>query len=233
MNTTSILIVATAHALLGDTGSQTGVWLEELTTPYYVFADHGAQITIATLPGGQIPIDPHSVADPGKNPLTVERYLKDKDLQAKVSKSRRLEDLDPKNYQAIFIPGGHGSMWDLASSQELGKFLSQAWKDGAVIGSVCHGPAAFSFAVKDDGKALVDGLRVTGFSNSEEEKMQLTKVVPFLLETRMRESGGIYEQGPDFGEFAVRDGRLVTGQNPSSSQKAAELVLEALTYSLG
>lgn len=228
MNTTSILIIATAHTLLGDTGAQTGLWLEELTTPYYVFADQGANITIATLPGGQIPIDPNSVAQAGKNPATVERYLKDADLQAKLKDSRRLADLQYKDYQAIFVPGGHGTMWDLASSQELGKFLSDAWKDGAVIGSVCHGPAAFSFAVKDDGRALVNGLHVTGFSNSEEQKMQLTKTVPFLLETRLREAGGLYEQGPDFEAFAVRDGNLVTGQNPASSQKVAELILEAL-----
>ena len=169
MNTASILIIATAHALLGGTGAQTGLWLEELTTPYYVFADQGASITIATLPGGQIPIDPHSVAEAGKNPPTVERYLKDADLQARLKDSRRLADLDYKNYQAIFIPGGHGAMWDLASSEALGKFLSDAWKGGAVIGSVCHGPAAFSFAVKEDGRALVDGLHVTGFSNSEEQ----------------------------------------------------------------
>ena len=228
MNTASILIIATAHAFLGGTGAQTGLWLEELTTPYYVFADQGASITIATLPGGQIPIDPYSVAEAGKNPPTVERYLKDADLQARLKDSRRLADLDYKNYQAIFIPGGHGAMWDLASSEALGKFLSDAWKGGAVIGSVCHGPAAFSFAVKEEGRALVHGLHVTGFSNSEEQKMKLTQVVPFSLETRMREAGGIYAQGPDFASFAVRDGKLVTGQNPASSQKVAELMLEAL-----
>ncbi|KAB7660130.1 type 1 glutamine amidotransferase domain-containing protein [Sutterella seckii] len=228
MNTVSILIIATAHALLGGTGAQTGLWLEELTTPYYAFADQGASITIATLPGGRIPIDPHSLAAAGKNPPTVERYLKDADLQSKLKESRRLEDLAYKDYEAIFIPGGHGAMWDLASSEVLGKFLSDAWKGGAVIGSVCHGPAAFSLAVREDGRALVSGLHVTGFSNSEEEKMKLTRVVPFLLETRMREAGGIYAQGPDFEAFAVRDGRLVTGQNPASSQKVAELMLEAL-----
>ncbi len=228
MNTTSILIIATAHALLGDTGAQTGLWLEELTTPYYVFAQQGANITIATLPGGQIPIDPNSVDEAGKNPATVERYLKDTNLQAQLKASLRLSDLDPNNYRAIFIPGGHGTMWDLAASRELGKFLSDAWKNGAVIGSVCHGPAAFSFAVKDDGRALVNGLRVTGFSNSEEQKMQLTKTVPFLLESRLREAGGIYEKGHDFEVFAVRDGRLVTGQNPASSQKVAEMMLKAL-----
>ena len=168
------------------------------------------------------------MAEAGKNPPTVERYLKDADLQARLKDSRRLADLDYKNYQAIFIPGGHGAMWDLASSEALGKFLSDAWKGGAVIGSVCHGPAAFSFAVKEDGRALVDGLHVTGFSNSEEQKMKLTQVVPFSLETRMREAGGIYAQGPDFAAFAVRDGKLVTGQNPASSQKVAELMLEAL-----
>ncbi|MDO5531365.1 type 1 glutamine amidotransferase domain-containing protein [Sutterella sp.] len=229
MNSLSILVIATAHAALGTTGGTTGVWLEELSTPYYAFIDAGAKVTVATLNGGVIPVDPHSVSDDkSKNPATVNRFLADKAASATLTSSVRLADLNPADYAAVFIPGGHGAMWDLAGSEALGAFLTKAWKSGAVIGSVCHGPAAFSLAKNGKGEPLVSGLTVTSFSDSEETKMQLTTTVPFLLESRLRSQGAKYVKGADFTEHAVRDGRLVTGQNPMSSEKAAKLVLEAV-----
>lgn len=223
-----ILIIVTAHAALGNTGEKTGLWFEELTTPYYTFLDGGAKVTIATLPGGQIPLDPRSVAAGGKNPASVERFIRDEAAMRQVKNSLKLADVSVRDFDAVLIPGGHGAMWDLASSRELGEFLTDAWARGEVVASVCHGPAGLVRARDEEGKPLVAGKKISAFSNSEEEQMKLAKVVPFLLESRLRELKADYRSGPDFQPFAVRDGRLVTGQNPSSSEKVARLVLAAL-----
>ncbi len=222
---TKILLIATAHAQLGSTGEKTGLWLEELTTPYYSFADAGADVEIATLPGGKVPIDPRSLAD---KPPSVERFMADAAATAKIEHAKRLSALDIAAYDAIFLPGGHGTMFDLPESPVLAAALSDAWAQGKVVSAVCHGPAGLLHVKDTQGRPLLAGRVVSAFTNSEEDAVGLTKSVPFLLETAIRELGARYESGPDFQPFARRDGKLVTGQNPASSAKVAELVLEAI-----
>ncbi|KAF1067274.1 MAG: Protein/nucleic acid deglycase 1 [Pseudomonas citronellolis] len=228
MSTTlKVLIILTSHATLGDTGRPTGVWLEELSTPYYAFVDAGAQVDIASVAGGQVPIDPHSLEAPGKNPASVERFLKDPTAQHKVELSARLDGVSDSGYAAIFLPGGHGTMWDLPDNPHLAALLGHAWANGKVLAAVCHGPAGLLGVRDEHGQPLLAGRQVSGFSNSEENAAGLTHAVPFLLESRIRALGAHYQSGPDFAAYAVRDGRLVTGQNPASSAKVAQLVLEA------
>lgn len=222
-----VLFIVTAHTTLGDTGNTTGLWFEELSTPYYVFFDNGAQVTIATLPGGLVPVDPHSMDPNGKNPASVERFIKDAPAMAQMQNSKKLGELSFADYDLVFIPGGHGAMWDLGSSEELGEFLTKAWANGEIIASVCHGPAGLVNAKDIDGKPLVAGRKVSGFSDSEETAMKLAQAMPFMLEARLRELGADYQSGPNFQAFAVRDGKLVTGQNPASSEDVAALALEA------
>ena len=222
---TKILLIATAHAQLGSTGEKTGLWLEELTTPYYSFADAGADVEIATLPGGKVPIDPRSLAD---KPPSVERFMADAAAMAKIEYAKRLSTLNIAAYDAIFLAGGHGTMFDLPESPVLAAALSDAWAQGKVVSAVCHGPAGLLHVKDTQGRPLLAGRVVSAFTNSEEDAVGLTKSVPFLLETAIRELGARYESGPDFQPFARRDGKLVTGQNPASSAKVAELVLEAI-----
>lgn len=225
--TLKVLFIATAHTALGDTGDATGLWFEELATPYYVFTDSGAQVSIATLPGGVVPLDPRS-ADPNeKKPASVERFVRDEAAMAQMQSAEKLSALSFEDYDVVFIPGGHGAMWDLGSSVELGEFLTKAWAGGKIVASVCHGPAGLVNAKEIDGKPLVAGKKVSAFSDSEETAMKLTQVVPFMLESKLWELGADYRSGPDFQAYAVRDGRLVTGQNPASSEKVAKLALEA------
>ncbi len=229
MSTTlKILMILTSQATMGDDPRPTGVWFEELSTPYYAFVDAGAQVDIASVTGGKVPVDPHSLEADGKNPPSVARFLKDKAAMAKLEGSFKIDNVTPEGYSAVFLPGGHGTMWDLPQSAKLAELLSAAWAKGKVVSAVCHGPAGL-LNVKDiNGQALVAGRRVAAFTNSEEAAAGLTDKVPFLLETRMRGLGADYQSGPDFQPFAVRDGKLVTGQNPASSAKVAELVLQAV-----
>ncbi|MFT4174253.1 MAG: type 1 glutamine amidotransferase domain-containing protein [Rhodocyclaceae bacterium] len=223
-----ILIVLTSHATAGASGHPTGLWLEEFTTPYYAFVDAGVQVDVASIEGGQVPVDPNSVQPEGKNPASVERYLKDAAARAKAENSLKLQGIQSTGYAAVFMPGGHGTMWDLPDSAALATLLGDAWRDGKVVAAVCHGPAGLVNARDEAGRPLVAGRRVAAFTNSEEVAAGMDKTVPFALETRIRELGARYESGPDFQPFAVRDGRLVTGQNPVSSEKVAQLVLEAV-----
>lgn len=224
----SILMILTSQATMGDDPRPTGVWFEELATPYYAFVDAGAQVDIASIAGGKIPIDPHSLAAESKNPPSVERFLKDAAAMQKIEDSIKIDGLSTAGYAAVFLPGGHGTMWDLPGSARLADLLSAAWADGKVVSAVCHGPAGL-INVKDiNGQPLVAGRRVAAFTDSEEAAAGLTDKVPFLLETRIRELGAKYESGPDFQTFAVRDGKLVTGQNPASSVEVARLVLQAI-----
>lgn len=228
MSTTlKILMILTSQATMGDDPRPTGVWLEELTTPYYVFVDAGVEVDIASIAGGKIPIDPHSLQAAGKNPPSVERFLKDPSAKQKIETSIKIDGISPKGYAAVFLPGGHGTMWDLATSNNLAKLLTNAWADGKVISAVCHGPAGLVNAKDASGQPLVAGRRVAAFTNSEEAAAGLTHMMPFLLETRIRDLGAKYESGPDFQTFAIRDGKLVTGQNPASSAEVARLVLQA------
>ncbi|MEN3112130.1 type 1 glutamine amidotransferase domain-containing protein [Uliginosibacterium paludis] len=221
-----ILVILTSHATAGT--QPTGVWLEEFTTPYYAFADAGAQVEVASIAGGAVPIDPHSIEAAGKNPASVERYLKDEALRARLASSKQLDGLHAADYDAVFMPGGHGTMWDLPDSAALARLLSEAWGEGKVVAAVCHGPAGLVNVKDEKGQPLVAGRRVAAFTNTEEVAAGMDKTVPFALETRIRSLGARYESGPDFQPFALRDGRLVTGQNPASSARVAELVLQAL-----
>ncbi|KAF7600113.1 MAG: glutamine amidotransferase [Candidatus Dactylopiibacterium carminicum] len=226
-----ILVILTSHATAGGSGQATGLWLEEFTTPYYAFVDAGAQVDVASIAGGKVPIDPNSVAAEGKNPASVERFLKDAATRAKLDGSQKIDTLKSAGYDAVFMPGGHGTMWDLPASDRLAKLLTEAWGEGKVIAAVCHGPAGLVNAKDEKGQPLVAGRRAAAFTNTEEVAAGMDKTVPFALETRIRALGARYESGPDFQPFAVRDGRLVTGQNPASSEKVAELVLQAVRES--
>lgn len=227
MTTANILMIATSAARM-DNGEPTGVWLEELTTPYYAFIDAGADVTLASVSGGAIPIDQRSVAPEGENDASVERYLKDDDLRAKVAATPRFGDIDLGGYDAVFMPGGHGTMFDYPDNPELAAVIEAFDRAGKVVAAVCHGPAAFVGVNAADGTPLVKGRRVAGFTDSEEHAVGLQDAVPFLLETRLKEIGAHHEAAPDFEPFAIRDGSLVTGQNPASAQKTADLVLEAV-----
>lgn len=224
----NILFILTSQATMGVGGNPTGVWFEELATPYYAFIDAGVEVEIASIDGGRIPIDPNSLQAAGKNPASVERFLKDPVAMAKITQARKVDGLAADAYAAVFLPGGHGTMWDLPHSQPLAALLGQAWTGGKVVAAVCHGPAGLVGATDAAGKPLVAGRRVSAFTNAEEVAAGLHRTVPFALESRLRELGARYESGPDFQSFAVRDGRLVTGQNPASSEAVARLVLEAL-----
>ena len=228
----SILIIVTSHAKMTDPRAAdpraatkaTGLWLEELAIPYRLFAAAGADVTIASPLGGEAPIDPGSrdSADP-----EVKAFLADPVAQAKVQHTARLADVRGR-FDAVFVAGGHGTMWDLPTSPDVAERLSATWRDGGVVAAVCHGPAALVGATKPDGTPLVAGLKVAAFSNDEERGVNLAEIVPFLLATRLQELGALYEHGPMWQPYVVRDGRLVTGQNPASSAGVAKAVLGAL-----
>lgn len=218
-----ILIISTAADRMGDSGNPTGVWLEELARPWMKFIDAGHDVTLATLGGRPVPVDPNSEPGDDEQDLTDFREAHQETLAA----PKALSSVEAEGWDAVFIPGGHGAMWDLASSEEVAAFLAKAWDSGAIVSSVCHGPAAL-VGVTVDGAPLVKGRKVNAFTDSEERGVGLDGVVPFMLETRLRDLGARFEVGPDNQPHAVRDGRLVTGQNPFSSAPVADLVLDAL-----
>lgn len=223
-----ILMILTSHASMGEPARPTGVWFEELSTPYYAFIDAGAQVDLASIAGGKIPVDPHSLEGDAKHVASVERFLQDLAAMGKLENSLNLDQISQEGYSAVFLPGGHGTMWDLPASTHLADLLSQTWANGKVVSAVCHGPAGLVNVKDISGKPLMAGRRVAAFSNTEEDAAGLSQVVPFMLETRLRELGADYQSGPDFEAFAIRDGKLVTGQNPASSEEVARLVLEAV-----
>lgn len=228
MSRPRILIITTSHADMGNAGEKTGVWLEELTTPYYAFVDGNADVTLASIAGGPVPIDPRSIGEDSRKEDSVRRYFDDPALQAKVATTPVFTSLDGADYNALFLPGGHGTMWDYPKSHELAELINRFLAQGKPVAAVCHGPAALTAARSTEGEPIINGKKVAGFTNSEEEAVGLTKVVPFLLEDRLRELGGDYQKGPDFAPFAVRDGLLITGQNPASAEKVASITLEAV-----
>ncbi|WP_341840145.1 type 1 glutamine amidotransferase domain-containing protein [Chitinophaga caseinilytica] len=227
MNVLKILIVLTSHSQLGDTGHKTGFWVEEFAAPYYALADAGAQITIASPQGGQPPIDPKSESPESQTDAT-RRFFADKALQEKLASSIPLTQINPAEYDAIFYPGGHGPLWDLTNNRTSIALIEQFYNNGKPVAAVCHAPAVLLHAKKANGEPLVKGLTVTGFSNNEEEAVQLTKVVPFLLEDELKKNGGVYSKGPDWSSYVLKDGLLITGQNPASSEEAAKQLLELL-----
>ncbi|WP_420328903.1 type 1 glutamine amidotransferase domain-containing protein [Mameliella sp.] len=223
-----ILILSTASDVLGETGKPTGVWYEELATPYYAFLDAGHQVKLVTLGGKAVPIDPNSDVTGDDAPASVTRFRADAEATELLENPGKLEDEDVTTYDALYIPGGHGAMYDLATSDLVAKVIGTAWDNGKVVASVCHGPAAFAQAVDANGDPIVRGRKVSAFTDSEEHGVGLADAVPFLLETRLRELGANFESVADWQPHAVADGRLVTGQNPASSEAAAEKVLALL-----
>ncbi|MCC0806155.1 type 1 glutamine amidotransferase domain-containing protein [Methylobacterium sp. W2] len=227
-----ILMILTSSATMGDTPEPTGLWFEELATPYYAFVDADVSVTLASIAGGPAPIAPRSVKPKGENGASVERFLGDEAASASLRATILIEQIDMSDYDAVFLPGGHGTMWDLPQSNVLAALLGKAWASGKVIAAVCHGPAGLVNVTDETGAPLVKGRRVTGFSDSEERAVGLAEAVPFLLEARLRDLGGRYESVADFQPFAIADGRLVTGQNPASSALTAKLTIEALAASV-
>ena len=223
----NILMVLTSHDRLGDTGQKTGFWLEEFAAPYYVLRDAGAAITLASPKGGQPPLDPKSDAPEAQTDAT-RRFKADPDAQAQLAATIPLADVRAGDFDAVFFPGGHGPMWDLAESPDARALVEAFAASDRPIAAVCHAPAVFRHTRGADGKPLVSGRRVAGFTNSEEAGVGLTDVVPFLLEDMLKSNGGRYEKGPDQEPFVVRDGNLITGQNPASSAPAAEELLDLL-----
>lgn len=222
-----VLFVLTSHAELGDTGKKTGFWIEEFAAPYYVLADAGVDITIASPKGGEPPIDPSSEA-PGAQTEATKRYNDDQELQKKLRETRKLSEVSADDFDAVFYPGGHGPLFDLTESQDSIDLIEDFAKQQKPIAAVCHAPAVFARVKGTDGQPLVKGKKVTGFTNSEEEAVKLTEVVPFLVEDKLQELGGIYSKAGDWQPHVVRDGLLVTGQNPASSEGAAKELLKLL-----
>jgi len=222
-----ILVVLTSHDTLGDTGRKTGFWLEELAAPYWRFIDAGARVTLASPKGGQPPLDPKS-DDPDAQSEDTRRFRGDREAMNALSNTRRLADVAIADHDAVFYPGGHGPLWDLADDQDSVMLIQAALSTGKPVAAVCHGPAVLRDVRGSDGSPLVRGREVTGFSNSEEAAAGLVKVVPFLVEDMLKERGGRYSRAPDWQSHAVTDGLLVTGQNPASSSAAAEALLSLM-----
>ena len=222
-----ILMVLTSHDEMGDTGNKTGFWLEEFAAPYYVFKDAGTEITIASPKGGQPPIDPSSDAE-GAQTDDTHRFKTDVAAQGHLATTLKLSDVSEAGFDAIFYPGGHGPLWDLAEDTDSKRLIEAFAAADLPIGAVCHAPAIFRDTLATNGKPLVSGRRVTGFTNSEEDAVGLTNIVPFLVEDMLKTNGGVYEKGDDWASFVISDGKLVTGQNPASSALAAQAILTLL-----
>jgi putative intracellular protease/amidase len=222
-----ILMVLTSHDQLGDTGKKTGFWLEEFAAPYYVLKDAGAEITLASPKGGQPPLDPKS-DEPDAQTEATERFKADQTAQQLLASTTPLSQVDPDDFDAVFYPGGHGPLWDLAEDKNSIALIEAFAAKDRPIGAVCHAPGVLRHVKGKDGQPLVSGRKVTGFTNSEEEAVGLTQVVPFLVENMLQERGGHYEKGADWSVFVLTDGKLVTGQNPASSEEAAKALLKLL-----
>ena len=223
----NILIVLTSHDTLGDTGRKTGFWLEEFAAPYYAFLDAGATLTLASPQGGQPPLDPKS-DDPDAQTDDTRRFRQDAEAQRRLANTRRLAEVQAADYDAVLYPGGHGPLWDLAEDAKSVSLIKTKLAAGKPVAAVCHAPGVLRHAKTADGKPLVQGRQVTGFSNTEEAAVQLTAVVPFLVEDELALLGGLYSKGPDWQPHIVSDGLLITGQNPASSVGVAQALLERL-----
>ena len=225
--TVKIVMVLTSHDQLGNTGRKTGFWLEEFAAPYYVFRDAGVELTLASPKGEQPPIDPKSDL-PENQTAAMARFKKDERAQKELSQTVKLADVKSENFDTVFYVGGHGPMWDLAESPVSIALLESFYNSGKPIALVCHSPGVLHH-VTYKGEPLVKGKRVTGFTNGEEEAVQLTKVVPFLVEDELKRLGAIFEKVPNWQPHSIVDGRLITGQNPASSTGAAQALLKLMT----
>lgn len=221
-----VLFVLTSHDELGNTGQKTGFWTEELAAPYYALSDKGVEITLASPKGGLPPIDPKS-EDPSSQTEATRRMDKDEVLQDKLKSTHKLSEVKSEDYDAVFYPGGHGPLWDLVEDKISQQLIVDFYSNGKPVAFVCHAPGVLK-DVKIDGEYLVNGKNVTGFTNTEEEAVQLTDVVPFLVEDMLKKNGGVYSKIEDWSPYAIVDGRLITGQNPASSEKVAEELLKLI-----
>lgn len=226
-NAKKVLMVITSHADLGNTGEKTGFWVEEFAAPYYAFIDAGVEVTLASPAGGQPPVDPKSESEDSQTEAT-RRFDQDSESQALVAKTTKLADVTADDYDAVFYPGGHGPMWDLTDNVDSIALIESFLAANKPVAAVCHASAAFLNIMDADGEYVVKGKAVTGFSNTEEDAVQLTDIVPFLLEDELVKRGGDYQKVADWNAFAVQDGLLITGQNPASSELAADKLLAAL-----
>jgi putative intracellular protease/amidase len=226
----NVLMVLTSHDQLGATREKTGFWLEEFAVPYYVFKDAGADITLASPRGGQPPLDPKSEAPDFQNEST-HRFKKDGAAQTSLAKTLKLSDVSAGDYDAVFYPGGHGPVWDLAEDPSSVALIETMFAANKPVGTVCHAGAVLRRAKAPNGAPLVRGKRVTAFSNTEEEAIGLAKVVPYLVEDMLKSNGGIYSKADDWQSYAIADGNLVTGQNPASSAGVAEAMVKLLAQS--
>jgi putative intracellular protease/amidase len=220
-----VLIVVTSHSQMGDTDKPTGFWLAELTHPYYVIKDAGYDVEVASIEGGVAPIDPRSMDTTDQ---VNRRFLQDADLMAKILNSRKLANLNPNDYAAILFSGGHGTMWDFPGDSAVNSMSAAIYEDGGIVGAVCHGPAALADVKLSNGEYLIEGKRFAAFTNEEETQVELDEVVPFMLQNRLIERGGIHVPAEPWQTNAVVDQRLVTGQNPQSAQRVGELIVEGL-----
>ena len=222
-----ILLILTSHNQLGNTGQKTGFWLEEFATPYYIFKDANADVTIASPNGGQPPLDPKS-DEPDFQTEATERFKEDDDAQSALANSLKLSDLSSDNYDAVFYAGGHGPLWDLVDDPNSIALIEAMHASGKPVAAVCHAPAVLRHTKAPDGTPLVKGKSLTGFSNTEEDAVQLSDIVPFLLEDELRAKGANYSKAEDWQPYAITDGNLITGQNPASSDPVARAVLERI-----
>ena len=222
-----ILMVLTSHDQLGDTGKKTGFWLEEFAAPYYVFKDAGAQITLASPHGGQPPLDPKSDDENAQTDAT-RRFKADAEAQKQLASTVPLSSVKADAFDAVFYPGGHGPLWDLAEDAQSIALIEKTFAAGKPLALVCHAPGVLRHTKAPDGSPLVKGNKVTGFTNSEEDAVQLTMIVPFLVEDMLKANGGVYSKGPDWAPYVLTDGTLITGQNPASSEQGAHALLKLL-----
>ena len=222
-----ILMILTSHDELGNTGEKTGFWLEEFVAPYYVFKDAGAQITVASPHGGKPPLDPKSDDESAQTDDT-RRFKDDPAAQTVLASTQKLSDVSASDFDAVFYPGGHGPLWDLAEDATSIALIEAMLAAGKPVAAVCHAPGVLRHVKAADGKPLVQGKSVTGFTNTEEEAVGLTTVVPFLVEDMLKKNGSKYSKGGDWQPYVVSDGLLITGQNPASSKPAAEELLKKL-----
>jgi putative intracellular protease/amidase len=222
-----VLMVLTSHSELGNTGKKTGFWVEEFAAPYYTLKDAGADISLASPKGGQPPIDPKS-AEPSAQTEATKRFDKDAELQKLLANTKRLSEVKATDFDAVFFPGGHGPLWDLTKDPDSIKLIQEFWSAKKPVAAVCHAPSVLLNVKDENGEPLVKGKKVTGFTNTEEEAVQLTKVVPFLLEDELKNKGGQYSKKEDWASYVVKDGLLITGQNPASSEEAAKELLGLL-----
>jgi putative intracellular protease/amidase len=222
-----ILIVLTSHDQLGDTGKKTGFWLEELAAPYYAFKDAGAELVLASPAGGRPPLDPKSNEPDFQTDLT-RRFEADDEANELLATTERLDAVAAEDFDAVFYPGGHGPLWDLAESEDSARLIETTIRAGKPVALVCHAPGVLRRVRNEDGTPLVQGKKVTGFTNTEEEGVGLTDVVPFLVEDMLKEQGGVYSKGEDWASYVVQDGLLITGQNPGSSAAGAQALVAQL-----